>query len=512
MASPAGNSSSAVARPPITLDDLPPSLLLRIISFLPTLDAIQTTLISPAFLDLWTSLPSLSFDFSLFLPPCDTPSQTLRAFSDFATRALLLRHPPSSSSPLRSLHLRLDSATHLLPYRRHIDSWIHYAVAHDVESLSLTFSSKYLRQFQNETTDPYYYPFPLPLLRNGSVRSLHLKHCNLDVPRNRSRTRLCESLASIDFVQVYLTDEMISDLVAGCLNIESLTIRQCHGMKDFKISSASLKRLDLWQFRCDEGSVEIRAPNLSNLSMFFFEVGEYVMEDSSAVEEADVTCISMVENYRYWIKIVRLLSHVKRFHVQNWWYKAVVSKDCLPESFVFHNLNYLRINMEYTKADMVGIAVLLELSPKLGTMILDRELRINEEIFGARISEEFKRINFNLPSLRHLKLNCYWGTMDELHFLRLVLKSEVVLERIVLHPVRLDQNSVIPIVLVKRTQGFQVVQGSFPGPKLHFTSAASAMHPQSETYQGLEIMVFTEHTNHNKAQSSWVRKLFTIQG
>lgn len=36
--------------------------------------------------------------------------------------------------------------------------------------------------------------------------------------------------------------------------------------------------------------------------------------------------------------------------------------------------------MEYTKADMVGIAVLLELSPKLGTMILDRELRINEEV------------------------------------------------------------------------------------------------------------------------------------
>ncbi|XP_058210705.1 F-box/FBD/LRR-repeat protein At2g04230-like isoform X2 [Rhododendron vialii] len=421
MASPAGGSSSAVARPPTTLDDLPPSLLLRIISSLSTLDAIQTTLISPAFLDLWTSLPSLSFDFSLFLPPCDTPSQTLRAFSDFVTRAFLLRHPPSSS-PLRSLHLRLDSATHHLPYRRHIDSWIHYAVAHDVESLSLTFSSKYLLQFLNETTDSYYYPFPLPLLRNGSVRSLHLKHCNLDVPRNTSRTRLCESLASIDFVQVYLTDERISDLVAGCLNIEALTIRQCHGMKEVKISSPSLKRLDLWQFRCDEGSVEIRAPNLSNLRMFFFEVGEYVMEDSSAVEEADVTCISMVENYRYWIKIVRLLSHVKRFHVQNWWYK----------------------------------------------------------IFGARISEEFERINFNLPSLGHLKLNCYWGTMDELHFLRLVLKSEVVLERIVLHPVRLDQNSVIPIVLVKRTQGFQVVQGSFPGCGLQ-------VYQGMDVYQGMEI-------------------------
>ncbi|XP_058211466.1 F-box/FBD/LRR-repeat protein At5g56420-like [Rhododendron vialii] len=303
--------SSAVPRRPTTLDDLPQNLLLRIISFLPTLDVIQTTIISPAFLDLWTSLPSLSFDFSLFLPPCDTPCQTLGAFSEFLTRALLLRHPPSS---LRSLHLRLDSATHHFPYRRHIDSWIHYAVAHHVQSLSLTFSSKHLRQFQNDIT--YYYPFPLPLLRNGSVRSLRLDRCNLDLPMNSSRIQF-DSLTSIDFVQVYLTDEMISNLVAGCLNIEALTIRQCDGMKDVKISSPTLKSLELWQFRCDEGSVEIHAPNLSNLMMFFFEVGEYVMEDSSALEEADVTCIAMAENYRYWSKIVRLLGHVKRFRVQN---------------------------------------------------------------------------------------------------------------------------------------------------------------------------------------------------
>ncbi|KAH7842445.1 hypothetical protein Vadar_005371 [Vaccinium darrowii] len=451
MASPPTNhSSTTVPHRITTLDDLPQNILLRIISFLPTLESIQTTLISPAFLNLWTSLPSLSFDFSLFLPPADTPSLTLQAFSDFVTRALLLRHPPSSS--LRSLHLRLDSSTNHRPYRRHIDSWIQYAVAHNVESLFLTFSSKYLRQFQNETeTDSYHYPFPFCLLRNGSVRSLQLKGCNLDIPTNTSRF---ESLTCVVF-------------------------EQCHGMKDLKIFSERLKSLELWQFSCDEGSVEICAPNLSYLMMFFFEVGRYVMEDSSAVAEADVTCISKVENYPYWSKIVRLLSHVKRFHVQNWWYKAVVSEDCLPKSFVFHNLNHLRLATEYTKADLLGIAVLFELSPKLETMILDRDVRISEEIFGGSISEEFERINFKLPSLRQLKLNCYWGSMEELHFLSLVLRSEVVLERIVLRPVRLDRNRVIPIVLVKQSHGYHVVQGSFPGCGLH-------------VYQGMDVYKGTE--------------------
>ncbi|KAI8558367.1 hypothetical protein RHMOL_Rhmol04G0086200 [Rhododendron molle] len=159
--------------------------------------------------------------------------------------------------------------------------------------------------------------------------------------------------------------------------------------------------------------------------------------------------------------------------------EAVVSKDCLPENFVFCNLNYLRLYTRYTKADLLGIAVLLELSPKLGTMILDRDLRISEEIFGGSISEEFERINFILPSLRQLKLNCYWGAMDELHFLRLVLKSEVVLERIILCPVRLD-GKVIPLVLAKQSQGFQVVQGSFPGCSLH-------VYQGLDVYQGMEI-------------------------
>ncbi|KAH7844430.1 hypothetical protein Vadar_027875 [Vaccinium darrowii] len=160
----------------------------------------------------------------------------------------------------------------------------------------------------------------------------------------------------------------------------------------------------------------------------------------------------------------------------------MVSKDCLPESFVFHNLNYLRLDTEYTKADLLGIAILLELSPKLETMILDRGVRISEEVFGGSISEEFERLNFKLPSLWHLKLNCYWGTMDELHFLSLVLKSEVVLERIVLRPVRLH-NRVIPIVLVKQSHGFRVVQGSFPGCGLH-------VYQGTDVYQGTEISGF----------------------
>ncbi|KAH7844925.1 hypothetical protein Vadar_033280 [Vaccinium darrowii] len=69
-----------------------------------------------------------------------------------------------------------------------------------------------------------------------------------------------ESLTGVVFEQVYLTDEMISHMVSWCLNLERLKMRQCYGMKDVKICSPRLKSLELWEFRCDEGSVEICAP------------------------------------------------------------------------------------------------------------------------------------------------------------------------------------------------------------------------------------------------------------
>ena len=56
------------------------------------------------------------------------------------------------------------------------------------------------------------------------------------------------------------------------------------------------------------------------------------------------------------------------------------AKDLFCGSFSFYNLTHLDLITMYTKSDLHGIAVLLERSPKLETMFLSRNLKIDEEV------------------------------------------------------------------------------------------------------------------------------------
>lgn len=87
-----------------------------------------------------------------------------------------------------------------------------------------SFCSKYIRQFHDESDSStvYCYCFPSFVFRNGTIWSLWLKRCNLDLLRSWG----------IWNSEIYLTDEMVLE----CLNIETLAIRQSDGMKDVKIS------------------------------------------------------------------------------------------------------------------------------------------------------------------------------------------------------------------------------------------------------------------------------------
>lgn len=68
-------------------------------------------------------------------------------------------------------------------------------------------------------------------------------------------------------------------------------------------------------------------------------------------------------------------------------------------------------------------------------------------------------------------MDCFWGKVEDFSFLKLVLRNEVVLERIVLLPIGvMDGIESPPIVLVKQSQGlFHVIHGSFPNVEVLYT-------------------------------------------
>ncbi|KAK4397943.1 Retrovirus-related Pol polyprotein from transposon TNT 1-94 [Sesamum angolense] len=113
-----------------TIDHLPAPLLLRILSFLPTINAVRASLVSRRWRELWRHVRRLNFDMSLYHSPPNALCDSRDFFADFVTQTLLLRE---HSTRLYSFHL-------LFNYRRtttQVNSWIRYAIASGVVVLLL---------------------------------------------------------------------------------------------------------------------------------------------------------------------------------------------------------------------------------------------------------------------------------------------------------------------------------------------------------------------------------------
>ncbi|KAL7219031.1 hypothetical protein ACSBR2_012159 [Camellia fascicularis] len=416
-----------------SLDDFPVDLLLYILSFLPTIDAVKTSSVSRKWRNLWSSVPSLSFDYSIF-PPADTPFLISLSFADFVDRTLLLRPPLSS---LLKFRLQFDFSDDF--YSCHVNSWVSYAVDHLALELDLDFFIDRIYDDDNDNDNDglgfgALYDFPFGVLKNSRVRVLKLCHCYLSVPPNLSTMRF-HSVKSMVFDQVGLSDDMVSALILGCPNLEILGIDYCWAIRNLKICSAKLKELSLRNFVGDEeSSVEICAPNLISISIAGFEMGKYGLKASSLVK-AHICFPHKLHYYSYWSKIVRLVGHVECLTVQNWWFKLLASEDVFSESSALKNLKHLELRTRYSKSYLLGMCALLERSPNLKTMILDYLPQMDKD---ESLSEDLldKPISLSMPNLSQVKMNSFQGTANEIDFVKLLKMQGSVLEKIVIIPAK----------------------------------------------------------------------------
>ncbi|KAG8639167.1 hypothetical protein MANES_14G109200v8 [Manihot esculenta] len=313
-----GTSGAACSTATPNLDDFPQHLILHILSFLPTIDTITTSLVSKKWYPLWSLIPSLNFSFADF-PPYSTPSTTRQFFAEFVDRTLVCR----SHSPLIKFHLDFIFEDR---YGFHVDSWIRYAIKNQAQELDLNFfidESFYVDEPRLGDT----YDFPFSALRNGKVRDLKLTRCDLALPAN---LRLL-SMKSIYLDEIYLTDQMALDLINGCPNLEVLELGNCKGMDTLKVCSEKLKKLELKYFFCKENEVnlEIDCPNLVSLTIIWFEVGKCCVKNLSSLAHFRTFIGHRRDRYYgYWNKIMRMLDqvpHVRSLAVQNWWLKLTLA-------------------------------------------------------------------------------------------------------------------------------------------------------------------------------------------
>ncbi|KAM1599703.1 hypothetical protein ACFX1Q_024874 [Malus domestica] len=434
-----------------TLNDLPDEILLHILSLLPTLDAVQTSLISHKWRHLWSRVPSLNFDYQLF-PPSEPLEYTSQFYAEFVDRVLIFR----ANSPVHTFRLSFIYHSY---YGSHVESWVRSAVTR-LRARELYLDLFVHDDFHDVETVNHWYDFPFSVLRNGCVEKLGLTRCYLTLPAKLS-TRRVWSIRSLFLDQVYLADQMVKDLILGCPNLEELELQKCSGHRHLKICSKRLKRLTLGMFFESSKQREtllVDCPNLRSISFNCCSFFRLELKNASSLVEFRVDFVHMIHlSYSYWIKVVGLLEQVpnlKHLHVQNWLFMFLTSKDSFPESFMLHNLKILELRTGFTQYDLVGIAALLKLCLNLETMILGYPRKFDPD---ESLPEELldKPVEFSIPSLKKVTIKPYTGTEDEGKFVKILTEQGVVLEKIVLVHGQVENRVVVlklvpPVVLYKK--------------------------------------------------------------
>lgn len=99
-------------------------------------------------------------------------------------------------------------------------------------------------------------------------------------------------------------------------------------MNNVQIYSKKLKDLTvvrLFTRNEDEGELlEIYAPNLQFITLNSVKMDKYAINNSPPLVEAYVFFPNNLMYYKYWSKVVRAFSGVKRLTAQNWWFKVCV--------------------------------------------------------------------------------------------------------------------------------------------------------------------------------------------
>ncbi|CAF2100677.1 hypothetical protein YC2023_067511 [Brassica napus] len=248
------------------ISNLPDVILQHILCSIPIELAITTSLLSRRWRHVWREIPSLSFN-----------ADTLTAASVNET---LTRYTAPNT---KSFHLTITPYPENIPY---IDRLIKFAVSHNVENLSLNFSSH------------YYVKLPDFFCNSSSVKQLNIDigFSHMIVPEYC--TVSWTSLQKLSLSCCGLSDESMASILSGCPVLENLTLHNCVELKVLDLSkSLRLRTLDVKCTMTDWGSRQIVAPHIHCLRLLSSQPSSPTLVNVDSLTEAKLEILFSVNRY-----------------------------------------------------------------------------------------------------------------------------------------------------------------------------------------------------------------------
>ena len=271
------------------ISNLPDDLIYRILSFLPTKQAVATSVLSKRWICLWTLVPTLDLEEP---DHCRIDEQAKMKFVHFVYRVLLL----NKAGSVEKFRLNCN------PVYGHscINTWICSAIERGLQEVDISIS---------ETAKKDLVKLPSSLFLVKTLKNLKLHGgIMVDVPGS-----VCfPSLKILHLLCIYYANvDSVRWLISGCLSLEELRIDASishKNMGNINISTPTLNSLSLTLHHDYRQKVEINAPSLKylNFSCPGFGPRQYFVENFPCLIEANIS----VENC-YIIQFWGALNSVK---------------------------------------------------------------------------------------------------------------------------------------------------------------------------------------------------------
>ncbi|TMW82097.1 hypothetical protein EJD97_006847 [Solanum chilense] len=219
------------------ISELPDSLLLQILSLLPTEEAFTTCILSKRWQYLWTSLDSFFFSPKRYWER----TKGFRSFVDY-----VLSHSTASKFDKFELH-----CSSLYTHKSQISRWLTFAVKKNVQHVVIYSHPPYI--------------MPQTFFTCSSLITLHIAKCSLvsDI------VIAWKSLKTIKLEGMAVVDAEINNLLSGCPALETIVFNSVGGFRRLEINSLNVKTLILEGYCVNNSghTFEICAPYLQHLEL-----------------------------------------------------------------------------------------------------------------------------------------------------------------------------------------------------------------------------------------------------
>lgn len=268
------------------LSDLSDCILLHIMSFLDTTDAVQTSVLSKRWRDIWKLVNSLSFERMYF-------RTSIANYNKFVSRVLSRR---DSSIPLQSLDFVAEGST----APKLVNKVMEYVVLHDVPQLTV-----YIDLFSVTIPDfsiPFIFSYPsltfLKLSISGHILKLPE---SLQLPALKS--------LYLENVSFTADDDFRAEPFSNCNLLNTLILKNCSLYRDARvlcISNANLSSLSLDSKFQKPYTILLSTPSLCSLHVkdYFSYHAIGCTYDLSFLEEVKIDISFNIDYSERWWQVL----------------------------------------------------------------------------------------------------------------------------------------------------------------------------------------------------------------